>query len=192
MTGSFKLMLRLFLRAVFSCIKDLSVYSATGLSSSLWDLFGWTHQQRQPPSSQPVSHHPNSRHTGHHLLDCGCSCVHLPAGLAEPGLQHCGWSHFYLHAGHQLHAVCASGEKKTAQRTWCKPLEKKMPLLFLRKRTTKNCCHYLVFGDGTEIESRIQRCVCGGMFFGQRCHLITCFVWEPAFIKENQSVMQGL
>lgn len=112
-----------------SFVSTVSLHFSTGLSSSLWDLSSWADQQCQPPSSQPVSHHLNSRHFGHHLLDCGRSCVHLPAGLAQPGLQHCGWSHFHLHTGYQLHAVCASGKKKTAQDMHANVLKKMLQAL---------------------------------------------------------------
>lgn len=90
----------------------LSPHFSLGLSSPLWDLSSWADQQRQPPSRQPVSHHHNNRHFGHPLLGGGRPCVHLPAGLAQHCLQHCGWSHFHLHTCHQLHAVCASGKEK--------------------------------------------------------------------------------
>lgn len=82
-----------------------------GRSSLLRDLFSRVDQQRQPPSRQPVAHHHDHRHFGHPLFGCGRACVHLPAGLARPGLHHCGRSHLHLHSGYQLHAVCAPGEK---------------------------------------------------------------------------------
>lgn len=112
-----------------SFVFTLSLRLSLGLSSALWDLSGWADQQCQPPSSQPVSHHHNSCHFGHPLLNCGRPCVHLPAGLAQPGLQHCGWSHFHLHTGYQLHAVCASGNENTSR--CMKVLTKRMKNIFI-------------------------------------------------------------
>lgn len=109
-TGPFQWLLE---NSTLSLILTLSLHLSLGLSSSLWDIPGRADQQRQPSSSQPVSHHNNSRQFGHPLLGCGCPCVHLPSVLAQPGLQHCGWIHFNLHTGYQLHAVCASGNENT-------------------------------------------------------------------------------
>lgn len=88
------------------------LHSSPGLPSPLWDVSSRSDQQCQPPSSQPVPHYSNRSHTGHHLLSCCSACVHLPAGLAQCGLQHCGRCHLHLHSGHQLHAVCSSGERR--------------------------------------------------------------------------------
>lgn len=152
-----------------SFVSTLSLHFSTGLSSSLWDLSSWADQQCQPPSSQPVSHHLNSRHFGHHLLDCGRSCVHLPAGLAQPGLQHCGWSHFHLHTGYQLHAVCASGKKKTAQ-----DMHANVP-----KSSGENAVFLLsLWKNSSDIS----------LFFRQNCHLIIgYYVWKPAFITDSEA-----
>lgn len=91
-------------------------HSSTGLPSPLWDLSSRSDQQRQPPSSQPVSHYSDCSYIGHHLLRCCSSCVRLPSGLAQCGLQHCGRCHLHLHPGHQLHAVCSSGERQTTSK----------------------------------------------------------------------------
>ena len=114
--------------------------SLVGLSSPLRNLSSWPYKQCQPPSCQPVSHHHNNGDSGHPFLCSGRPGVYLPAGLAQPRLQHCGWSHSRLHTGYQLHALCASGRsKKTCDiRTRCmkkassfKGLEKEQYSFFL-------------------------------------------------------------
>lgn len=168
----------------------LSHHFSIGLSSSLWDLSRWIDQQCQPPPSQPVSHHLNRCHFGHRLLDCGYSCVHLPAGLAQPGLQHCGWSHFHLHTGHQLHAVCASGKKKTVHgmHAYQKALQA------LEKCSISSFTFVSAYDIETFNISKIEATLGKGWEVVVRhSHLIIgYFIWKPAFITDSQSVMQKL
>lgn len=127
--------------------------SLVGLSSPLRDLSSWAYKQCQPPSCQPVSYHHNNGDSGHTFLCSGRPGVYLPAGLAQPRLQHRGWSHSHLHSGYQLHALCASGRSKTTRdihtrcmkkMSSCKGLEKSTGFLFFNFGNNSDICFFPV------------------------------------------------
>lgn len=159
--------------------KPFFLHFSIGLSSSLWDLSSRIDEQCQPPSSQPVSHHLNSCHFGHHFLDCGSSCVHLPAGLAQCGLQHCGWSHFHMHTGYQLHAVYTPGKNKMTQDL----------LTNVQYSVAKSGNHRVYHGD---IEAHIIALKQKLWKEGAYHIIIGCYVWKPLFITDTDSVSQKL